>query len=151
MAEASEGSEAAQQAREGIEAAEQHLPQRTATRIAVMIGAIAFAMAALQFAQRGVQEEADAKGKLASEVWAFYENKSVRATALQTAAMVLAALPGADKPEIPGPHKGIAHERSQAARRPEHGWDEATRGPRPSTGAATRRRCRHCAPLRFRH
>jgi hypothetical protein len=100
MAEASEGSEAAQQAREGIEAAEQHLPQRTATRIAVMIGAIAFAMAALQFAQRGVQEEADAKGKLASEVWAFYENKSVRATALQTAAMVLAALPGADKPEI---------------------------------------------------
>jgi len=99
MAEASEGSEAVQQAREGIEAAEQHLPQRTATRIAIMIGAIAFAMAALQFAQRGVQEEADAKGKLASEVWAFYENKSVRATALQTAAMVLAALPGADKPE----------------------------------------------------
>jgi hypothetical protein len=35
MSEASEGSEAAQQAREGIEAAEQHLPQRTATRIAI--------------------------------------------------------------------------------------------------------------------
>ena len=91
MAEASEGSEAAQQAREGIEAAEQHLPQRIATRIAIMIGVIAFAMAALQFAQRGVQEEADANAKMAGDVWAFYENKSVRATAFQTAAMVLAA------------------------------------------------------------
>jgi hypothetical protein len=100
MAEASEGSESAQQAREAIEAAEQHLPQRMATRIAIMIGVIAFAMAALQFAQRGVQEEADTYAKMAGDVWAFYETKSVRATALQTAAMVLAALPGADKPEI---------------------------------------------------
>jgi Domain of unknown function (DUF4337) len=100
MAEASEGNEAAQQALEGIEAAEQHLPQRMATRIAIMIGAIAFAMAALQFAQRGVQEEADANAKMAGDLWALYENKSVRATAFQTAAMVLAALPGADKPEI---------------------------------------------------
>jgi hypothetical protein len=65
-----------------------------------MIGVIAFAMAALQFAQRGVQEEADARAKAAGDLWAFYENKSVRATAFQTAAMVLAALPGADKPEI---------------------------------------------------
>jgi hypothetical protein len=99
MSETSEGSEAAQQAREGIESASEHLPQRMATRIAIMIGAIAFAMAALQFAQRGVQEEADAKAKAAGDLWAFYENKSVRATAFQTAAMVLAALPGADRPE----------------------------------------------------
>jgi hypothetical protein len=100
MSETSEGSEAVQQAREDIESATEHLPQRTATRIAIMIGVIAFAMAALQFAQRGVQEEADARGKMAGDIWAFYENKSARATAFQTAAMVLAALPGADKPEI---------------------------------------------------
>jgi hypothetical protein len=36
MAEASEGGEAAQQAREGIEAAEQRLPQRMTTRIAII-------------------------------------------------------------------------------------------------------------------
>ena len=69
MAEASEGSESAQQAREAIEAAEQHLPQRMATQIAIMIGVIAFAMAALQFAQRGVQEEADTYAKMAGDVW----------------------------------------------------------------------------------
>jgi putative Mn2+ efflux pump MntP len=100
MSEAQEGSETAQQAREGIEAAQEHLPQRVATRIAIMIGVIAVAMTALQFTQRGLQEAAETKTKMASDLWAFYETKTVRVTALQTAAMVLEALPGADRPEI---------------------------------------------------
>jgi len=91
-------SESIEHAREGLEHA-QHAAgahtDGTARRIAVLIAVLAAALAIAEMGEKGAQNAYLTNHIAASDDWAFYQAKNVRATVLAAEAGILASAPNA--------------------------------------------------------
>jgi hypothetical protein len=110
--------EASELAHEQIEQAHHssggpHHADRTARRVAVLIGVLAAMLAGAEMAEKSAQNAYLAHHIQASDDWAYYQAKNIRATQQTTTATVLAALPGGGEAAA---RKAIDAARAEAAR-----------------------------------
>ena len=89
-------------AKEGIEHAHHAADHGdgSARRIAVLIAALAAALALSEMATKSAQNEYMARHIAASDDWAFYQAKDVRAALRDAEASILGSLPGATDPAL---------------------------------------------------
>ena len=119
-------SDTIEHAREGLEHAEhaaKHGGDGSATKVAVLIAALAAALALSEMGEKGAQNEYLSRHIEVSDVWAQYQAKGVRATQRLAEADILDSMPNADQPAVQARAKSA---RDEAARlRDEPGRDGA--------------------------
>lgn len=98
-------------AREGLEHA--HEAGGSATKIAVLIAALAAALALAEMGEKGAQNEYLTRHISVSDDWSFFQAKSIRATERSAQADILESLPTADQPAVQARIKAA---RDEAAR-----------------------------------
>jgi hypothetical protein len=108
-----------EQAQQGLEHAHEAAEARPAhndfgaRRIAVLISALAAALAIAEMGEKSAQNDYLSHHIGASDAWAFYQAKTVRADMAREQAELLASLPNAADPEV---QKRIAATRTEVAR-----------------------------------
>jgi hypothetical protein len=91
----------------------QHHADRTARRIAVLIGVLAAVLAGAEMAEKAAQNAYLAQHIQASDDWAYYQAKNIRATVQTTTATIMEALPTGTDAAV---KKAIDAARAEAAR-----------------------------------